>query len=317
MKLSEILIKKITDFNCSSAEINFIIFLAQNSQQNGTIYNIYYKDVIEHLGISKKHYYNIVQSLQRKQIIYAEETDKYGFKNIVLYGNNYSTLEKDQREKEKTGKRIKIMSYLNLNNKIFSKNNFYKLSAATKKILLNILLAYQFGQAKNVPVERSVESLARYAGIDLYSKKLLNKIISEIKNFLNITERKGKRKSNTIYCFSFMQKNNIVLREQFVPDEKEYSLKIMFNNFLKKYGLIDKKAINDFIQMYRQYKLCIWHYVKVVKHYIKYYKKQLKENKTLADICKMVRSEMKKSEPYLNSRTMREKKHYFEESIIF
>ena len=254
MKLSSIVINKMIEMNCSRLEINLIIFLSQLSLDNGLIPNVYYKDVISFLRCNTTTFYRLLYKLQCKGIIQYDISEKYGFYNITILDNDYSN--KDYSVK-----------YVNTNKCVFNKA-FFDLKATEKYVFLKLLIS---DNGKKNEIKLSSDSVAKYANVNCKNKKIIERIINNIKEFkynnntiFEVFEQ--VRRKGVIYFFRLIYLD--VIHESGIA----YIQNCMFRRFMYKHKVkYNDGDILDLIQMDNEYKAYNALYKNVVKEVVLYY----------------------------------------------
>ena len=72
-KLKNTYIEKMVKEQLSSREIDFILYIARYQNDSGIVSSVYYKDVCSAIHISIQKFYDIIESLQAKDLIHAEK----------------------------------------------------------------------------------------------------------------------------------------------------------------------------------------------------------------------------------------------------
>lgn len=85
-KLCSRVVYKLIDKNCTSKEIQFMLFLAQYQDKDGICHGIYYKDAMNETPCCKQSFYAILKSLQEKEIISVTRESQVDY-DILIIGN--------------------------------------------------------------------------------------------------------------------------------------------------------------------------------------------------------------------------------------
>ena len=246
MKLSNSLINKIVDLTCSKTEINFIVYIAQFQLLDGFVPNIYYKEIIQKLNINQVTFYRVLHKLKCKNII-TFSNDK-GYYNIKLKDNDFSNGFDDQ-------------NYVNINREFLLNEGFFNMKATSKYTLLKLLLRNT--DRMNV-IKASNNTIAKYANIDNKNKRLITKIVENMKNIFDVFIE--VRKNNVINFFRLLNNSRID------RSEAETWQKHMLVGWINKNKIKYKsKDILDLIQMYNQYDWISEIYCNIVKEILLYY----------------------------------------------
>lgn len=255
MKLSKSVIKKIIKYTLSKTDINLLIYFASKQLENGCAYNIYYKDVVDALGIAPKTFYQRMAVLESRNIIKFELSGKYGYYNIVILDNDFTN--KDFSD-----------GYVNINRDFFFTEEFLKMRASEKYVLLKVMSRNNDNLNE---INASDEKIAEYANIDPKNKSLIKRIVTTLRNF-NVAGQKvfdiftSARKKNNVHFFK------LVLNSKRPVSAKEEVQLHMFTNFCRKNRInYTEKDIKDLVQMDNQYRYYNAIYMSVVKEILLQY----------------------------------------------
>lgn len=131
-KISKTLLNRIyKDKKMTSDELSFFIYICKIADDKGMCKGVYYREVVEEIGISISQFYIVKKRLEdRGYIVCSKEYTQ----DIDIYINDNSYVIEDD-----DGNEIECYAnYLNLNREAFSKE-FYDLKVGAKKILLDIM----------------------------------------------------------------------------------------------------------------------------------------------------------------------------------
>lgn len=282
MKISFSVLDKLITHKCSSHDINFLIYIAQFQHENGTIYNVHYKDIVDTLNINTKTYFDILNRLESKEIISIKDADKYGYRHITILNNDY------------TNKNYHEDTYLNINRAFFYTDEFCKMKATTKYVLFKILKRNK-DNGNNIPV--TDDTIGTYAGINVKNKRLIKEIIKALKEIevgeqpvFDVFSKKGSR-NKVVHHFKLMLEKGRRKSDGSPLWEKECRQAYMFKSFLKKHHIPFKdKDVEDLIQMDNQYAALHEFYMVKVKEILLQYKLEAKVRSTINFVCATVRT---------------------------
>lgn len=236
-KLSLKLLNKIIK-NCTGTEFMFVIYLTTHQDYYGLVRNVYYKDVADVLGIHQKHFYDILESLERKNIIEVDRINSsYRYWTIRLLNNVFRTFDDEllKQDQQKSG------GYLDLNLDFIFTPEFMKLKAKEKKLAV-LLLRFkdkQFASAKDKLM----------AWISETDRKKFKCYMKNLEQWFVIKLEKD---------VSGRDKYIIVLKKQYHKAEwtaeiKGYNQKLI--EFCRRLRIkFDIKNLNDIAALIRQYK---------------------------------------------------------------
>lgn len=113
--------------NASSKELDFIFYILQFQNSNGSVKGIYYNDVINALKINKSTFFAIKDSLVEKNIISVDYNENnYGLWEFTILNNDFSD------KNYSTG-------YINTNIDFLHSEKFMNLNKSTKLVILKFL----------------------------------------------------------------------------------------------------------------------------------------------------------------------------------
>lgn len=217
-KLKNSYIDRMVAERLSSREIDFILYIAQYQLEDGTVQSVYYKDIVEAIDISVQKFYDILCSLQKKQLISVEKTNRADV-SVCLLGNDFT----DQNFN---------VGYLKVGTKDFSNEKFRRMKAGSKLLFLYL---QRFINGKHMLVQKFYYEFSRIfrvtpKSIQIYLKELRDNF------YLFISKKRNKA-----YNYEMMMKNSTVLdikgpsrpnERQGVYDNFANMLKVNYKNRL-------------------------------------------------------------------------------------
>ena len=199
-KLKNSYIDKMVDQQLSSKEIDFILYIAKYQNESGIISSVYYKDVCSAINISIQKFYDIVNSLQEKDLISTEKISRADI-CVTLIGNSF--YDKDFS-----------VGYLNVASMDLQNQKFCNMKAGSKLLYLYM---QRFIQGKHMLVQNFYEGFCK---LFQRSKKSIQVYLHELKAnyYLFIS-----KKRNRAYNYEMTIKNSTVLNKSKldVPYEKD------------------------------------------------------------------------------------------------
>jgi len=109
----------------TKAEVDFIIHISHYQDNRGRVTGLYYKDVCSSLDISFQTFYDVIRSLEDKQLIRVNK-EYYGDWDITIQGNSFEDGKYDE-------------GYISTGDDIFFDLDFKKLKVGEKLLLLQFL----------------------------------------------------------------------------------------------------------------------------------------------------------------------------------
>lgn len=276
MKLKREVINKMIENKCSKKEIDFILLIAQWQQENGVIYNVHFSNVIKELDIHQKTFYDLLDRLEKKNIISYEKC-RVGYYHITILDNDFSDgIYKD-------------ISYININRPFLFGQQFRSFKASVKLVILTIIIN---GLHKNKVIERkySKKSLAKYANISHFNQELISEIIECITDLVE--------QDRVVFAIAKVKQSVYAIKLVFTYKRREYEKSFlqrhMYASFLNKwripYTLTD---INNLVQMDNQYKdIHSVYSIHLSKLFVQY-RRKCKLDQNVSVVCKVIRTIMK------------------------
>ena len=226
-KLGNRFIDRMIENRISSKEIDFLLYIAPMQDESGTVYSVYYKDVCEKIDISIQTFYNILSSLEEKNLILVEKDNNTVDLRVTLLGNDFS--DKDYS-----------LGYFKVNEYEFQDKRFTELKAGSKLLYLYLkrCTSGRHGFVQTIYTE--------FCSLLQASKKTVQAWIHELKEkallFVSL-------KRNKAYHYEICIKNSTVLKKKYIEPEtlvtalnyKNY----IFRNFKKNIPINTKNDVID------------------------------------------------------------------------
>lgn len=200
----------------SSAEIDFLLYIANYQNDFGVVASVYYKDVCSAICISVQKFYDIIVSLSKKKLISATKINRADI-CIELAENDFSTGNYSQ-------------GYLKVASIDFQNEKFRKMKAGSKLLFLYM---QRFIEGKHMLVSNFYETFCAFFH---KSRKSLQNYLRELKkNFYLFISKKRNKAYN--YEMTIKKSTIMVKSEIDIPFEKEglrgNIKRLVYNNFKK------------------------------------------------------------------------------------
>ncbi len=167
MKIKHTNLNKIMQ-NCTSKEIDFILYIAQFQDDQGIVKGINYKDLCNDIGIAQSTFFHVISSLEAKEIITINYLNNdYSFWTITI---NNNTFTEPSAFKE---------GYLNINYTLLHSTQFQELRKGEKVIILN-LLKIASGRYK---IKATIQTLMKWTG---FKKQAVVRYIKRLSKLIKI-----------------------------------------------------------------------------------------------------------------------------------
>lgn len=256
MKISKTVIEKIKNFTLSKTDINILIYLASKQLDNGHVYNVYYKDVVDTLKIAPRTFYKRLAVLECRNIITYEISQKYGYYNVVILDNDFSNKDFSN-------------GYVNINRAFFFSDEFLEMKASEKYVLLKLMSR---NNDRYNEIKVSDAKVAEYANIDPKNKRLIKRIVETLSN-LDVSGEKvfdvftSKRPKHNVHFFRLVFNS---IRNVSAKQEAQIH---MFENYCRKHRIsYTEHDIESLVQMNNEYAAYSSIYIAVVKEILHQYK---------------------------------------------
>lgn len=219
-KLKNSYIDRMVATRLSSCEIDFILYIAQYQLIDGTVQSVYYKDITNAIDISVQKFYDILDSLRKKQLISVEKINRADVV-VHLLGNDFS------------GQDFNV-GYLNVGAKDFSNTKFRKMKAGSKLLFLYF---QRFTNGKHMLVQHFYDELSQIFHVTVKSLQIYLKELKD--NFYLFISKKR----NKAYHYEMMMKNSTVLdiKKHLRPTERQG----VYENFANLLKVNYKKQLPD------------------------------------------------------------------------
>lgn len=173
-KLSNDYIDKMISNHLTSKEIDCLLYIARMQDESGKIYSVYYKEVCEQIKISVQKFYDIIKSLESKNLIMTEKTGTVDIR-ITLIGNDFTN-----QDYEKGYYKVVKIDHLS--------DDFLKLKAGSKLLYLYM---QRFTNGRHGFLHTLYQELCKKLGV---KKKAVQHYLHELKakRFLYVSVKRNK-----------------------------------------------------------------------------------------------------------------------------
>ena len=203
-KLKNSYIDKMVSNKISSKEIDFILYVARFQDETGRIESVYYKDVCSAIDVSIQKFYDIVKSLQKKELITFEKINPADI-CVKLVNNDFS----DKKYSK---------GYLKVASMKFCDAKFRDMKAGSKLLYLYM---QRFIQGKHMLVKNFYDEFCETFQV---VQKSLQVYLHELKKnaFLFVSKKRNKAMNYEMT----MKLSTVLLEDSFkVPTERDLYLK--------------------------------------------------------------------------------------------
>ncbi len=179
-KLKTEILQRMIRTGVSSLEIDFLLSIGRRQDNAGCVHGVYYKDIMDEIGCSAQHFYDILRSLDRKRIIKYQKASYYDY-DITIIGNEFPE-----------GEPIRC-GYISLNKGMYGQD-FRKLRAGEK------LLAMELLRRQDIQFHMAQKPSLCYIPANFYdkfcsllgvTKRVVRSYLKNLKDFFTIGEKAG------------------------------------------------------------------------------------------------------------------------------
>ena len=124
-KIKNAIVKKLIDCDASDAELRFLFYIAQYQDNRGNIIGVHYKTICDEIGFSAQTFYNVLSSLQEKNIICFHKNSEIDY-DITICNNVFET-KQDLKD-----------GYISLRKIVFFHPRFNSLKAKEKLLFIKL-----------------------------------------------------------------------------------------------------------------------------------------------------------------------------------
>lgn len=237
MKLKHKVILKCIEKKLTKAELDFLLELVKYQTEDGIVRGVYYKDIMEKIDISYQTFYDIKKSLERKGMIYSRKIN-YTDHEIVIVDNKF--VDQDGNSK--------MEAYLNLNLSVFDTEEFKKLKAGEKLLMLEFLRLQTSGKCKfSTKIGVSV-FFEKYRALFGVQKRVLKSYLITLKQFFSIGIK------DNMYYITVLQATKTKRNQTESFAKHMFGFKMLCREFKIKINLMkDIKKIYDILNLIKQY----------------------------------------------------------------
>ncbi len=234
-KLKNSYIDRMIDAGISKSEVAFILHVAQYQDDYGIIHSVYYKDVCAAIAISIQKFYDILDSLAGKNLIFYEKVNAADVRVRLLH-NDFS-------DNDFSG------GYINVAEKDFRRNAFVSLKAGAQ---LLYLYSQRFTNGKHMLLNNFYEEFCQKFHV---KHKTLQIYIQELKEkkFLFISKKRNKAYH---YEMTMQRSHCLDKKDAIIPREKDgYILnikKLILANFSRYLSGVDETSIDNVASLAEQ-----------------------------------------------------------------
>ena len=231
MKIKYALLDSWCERNVTNKEIDFLLHISHYQDERGQIMGIYYRDVCSACNMSIQTFYDVLRSLQKKEIItYTSVNYDY---DITILDNDFS-----YKGSYKEG-------YVNVSKSVFDSKSFKSLRAKEKMLFL-LFMKVTHGAARSYR-QGAEEFYKKYMDLLGVTENIFRTYLHSLKKFFSIGRKNGN------YYVTY-------LVSIFKPKRSESETDQFLGHVVKadcrrsKIKEIENEAIKDTIQLVKQYR---------------------------------------------------------------
>ena len=178
MKIKHALLDSWCERNVTNKEIDFLLYISHyQDEERGKIMGIYYRDVCNACNMSIQTFYDVLRSLEKKEIItYTSVNYDY---DITILNNDFSY------------KGSYSERYVNVSKSVFDSMSFKNLRAK-EKMLLMLLMKVTNEESKKSYQIGTGKFYEKYTALLGVTKNILRTYLHSLKKFFSIGRKDGK-----------------------------------------------------------------------------------------------------------------------------
>lgn len=218
--------------NLTSAEMSFLMYVSHYQNEAGTAIGIYYREVCRTLEISVQTFYNLLESLQKKEIISIQRVSDIDY-DVTILGNDFS----DQNYQE---------GYVNTNRRVFYTKDFLTLKAPEKLMLVELMRAAYCNNGRFI-IEKG-KFYEKYIKIFSVAKRAVRGYLGSLRKFFQIVLLHGKY---------------IIVPDRNMFEKADQTEAVIYAQKVVQAGCrrqrmknVSKKAVKDTAGLWTQYRNC-------------------------------------------------------------
>lgn len=231
MKIKYSIISKLNKLTSKEMDLFFYLVKRQD-EKTGFVEGVYYRDAMKQTAMCKQSFYNALRGLEKKGIITVTKVTDMDY-NIYILGNAFPT-----KEEYKKG-------YASLNRKAFHNNNFQKLTAHEKYMLLEFMKGtHENGHSLVMRVENLYQKFMEILGV---TKRVIRGYLHNLKKFFSIGIKDGKY--YVTYLHSVFEKNKTGKAE-----ENWYLEHQVKKECWRQHISCETESVDDTVKVIKQYR---------------------------------------------------------------
>ena len=233
-KIRKSVIANILEAKCTGAELKFLLFISQIQSNRGFVRHISCRWICFSISISKQTFYNILNSLEKKQIIkvYKEMAGEY---SIEILNNSF--LEYKDFGKDK--------GYITSQYDFLHEKSFHSLKLNAKRLALKMMKSlYRLDTDKTFSIRFS-KMLNEW--VHIKNKRILLQYLMSLEPYFIIYY-------NNNYCSFKLRKVNPVTHYRVKNTEMYKYLNYRTSQICRRHNIsYTSSDLHDYIQLFRQY----------------------------------------------------------------
>lgn len=233
-KLKNSIVQKMIAAKCTSKEVDFVLYVSRFQDDYGKVSGIHYKEVCDSMGMSHQGFYDVKASLQEKNIIRCEKSDRIDH-DITIIGNEFLT-----EDDIKSG-------YVNTNHNMFYQDAFFGMKAGAKLLAMELLaLCYSGSGQHRIGVDKLYEKYATKLSV---TRRVIRIYLAQLKEYFSISIVDG--------LYYIRPKKNVYRQPGHISEADNFASHnvavICRRNRIKD---ADKQDVSDVMTLIRQYRTC-------------------------------------------------------------
>lgn len=234
---SEIIDKLLNNHSISSKQIDIILWLTKRQDEFGKIFYVKYNEVCKDVNISYQEYYDCIYKLEEEGFIFISYRHNSRGWDIEIINNIFASKEHDKKR------------YLNVNYDFLYEPIFLKMRANEKKLVLKILLNFNFTNKNNYYIYP--KTITEWIGIN--NQQLINSYVKKLQSIFSIMFKSKNKKSTPLYIIKVKECRISQSIKPIIDHYLRHKLSHMLRIFKIKYTEEELLDLIDIVKQRKEY----------------------------------------------------------------
>lgn len=234
---SEIIDKILNNHLITAKQIDIILWLTKRQDEFGKIFYVKYNEVCKDVNISYQEYYDCIYKLEEEGFIFISYRHNSRGWDIEIINNIFASKEHDKKR------------YLNVNYDFLYEPIFLKMRANEKKLVLKILLNFNFTNKNNYYIYP--KTITEWIGIN--NQQLINSYVKKLQSIFSIMFKSKNKKSTPLYIIKVKECRISQSIKPIIDHYLRHKLSHMLRIFKIKYTEEELLDLIDIVKQRKEY----------------------------------------------------------------